>query len=292
MIEEQERNYKFFNPSETSGVLKELIKKIGKYEYKWNKREKRKKKRRESWEYVSVADFVINPSLLFGRFIPHSDEEKENKDKYLHLVIKEVEKIKKGIDYLSTRQKRFIEEFSKIGFEIESFTASLSWRMVIGLGGVHPQETSMTLHHIYGIPYIPGSAIKGVTRHWVIWKEFEGEEEKAEEKENFKKVFGTQEMAGKVIFMDAYPLNEVKLKLDVMTPHYPDYYSSGKPPADWQNPKPINFLTVDKGTKFRFFLLSRDKETLNNAVEWLKGALKEFGIGAKTSVGYGYFFVG
>ena len=29
------------------------------------------------------------------------------------------------------------------------------------------------LHHVYGIPYIPGSAIKGMTRHWFILREFE-----------------------------------------------------------------------------------------------------------------------
>ena len=42
------------------------------------------------------------------------------------------------------------------------------WRFVLGLGGESVYETSMTLHHIYGIPFLPSSSIKGVLRGWVI----------------------------------------------------------------------------------------------------------------------------
>ncbi|MEN2998479.1 MAG: type III-B CRISPR module RAMP protein Cmr6, partial [Brevinematia bacterium] len=101
-------------------------------------------------------------------------------------------------------------------------------------------------------------------------------------------IFGTQEQKGRVIFMDAYPVSEIKLELDIMNPHYPDYYSKNQPPADWQNPVPITFLTVGK-TKFQFLLLSRDESLLEKATILLKNALKEHGIGAKTSLGYGIF---
>lgn len=50
----------------------------------------------------------------------------------------------------------------------------------------------------------------------------------------------------------------------------------------------IKFLTV-QDTKFCFHLASKKKELLDKAKEWLKEALKEFGIGAKTSLGYGIF---
>lgn len=43
-----------------------------------------------------------------------------------------------------------------------------NWRMVMGLGGGSVYETSITLHHIYGIPYIPASSIKGVVRSYII----------------------------------------------------------------------------------------------------------------------------
>lgn len=44
----------------------------------------------------------------------------------------------------------------------------LQWRMALGLGGESIYETNMTLHHLYGIPYLPSSSIKGVLRSWVI----------------------------------------------------------------------------------------------------------------------------
>ena len=77
-----------------------------------------------------------------------------------------------------------------------------------------------------------------------------------------------------------------------MNPHYSKYYSDNKAPSDWMNPVPINFLTIEN-TTFNFSLALKKKEKdhklLDNAVNWLKNALQECGVGAKTSVGYGYF---
>lgn len=56
-----------------------------------------------------------------------------------------------------------------------------------------------------------------------------------------------------------------------MTPHYGPYYSdaSGKtPPADYYNPMPIKFLTVEK-TKFEFHLASKSNDLLQKAESWL-----------------------
>ena len=220
--------------------------------------------------------------------------------------------------FLKEVQERFeslIRSLKEYGFKAATFSAVVHWRLVVGLGATHPQEVSMTLHHIYGFPYIPASAIKGITRHWTLLK-FADKKRKTERK-NFVdcvkevssalengndmalnvegvsfgdliKIFGTQRRKGEVIFMDAYPLGKIKLKLDIMNPHYPDYYGGGEPPADWQNPNPIKFLTVER-TKFQFTLLSQDVELLKKTEKLLKEALKEHGIGAKTSLGYGIF---
>src|SRR5450755_4152288 len=40
--------------------------------------------------------------------------------------------------------------------------AKTNGRMVIGLGDESVLETSIALHHTYGVPYIPGSALKGL----------------------------------------------------------------------------------------------------------------------------------
>ena len=172
--------------------------------------------------------------------------------------------------------------------------------MVVGLGSEHVQETNMILHHIYGIPYIPGSAVKGVLSHWWFQelqekKDFIDDKGNVNETEAMKdsdyldyiKIFGSQKQRGKVQFLDAYP-EKVQFATDIMNPHYPDYYSGSKPPTDDQNPVPINFLTVEK-TTFRFAFLAKTQEPLDELKNRFEDALKLKGVGAKTSVGYGYF---
>lgn len=220
-----------------------------------------------------------------------------------------------------TKQK-MMESLKESGYLIEQFDLKLQWRLIVGLGASHPQETSMTLHHIFGIPYIPGSALKGASRHYMIWKFVDENQKKLSsllDKSNFVElleklnkalekeenltvsvgnisfkdlihIFGTQNRQGKIIFFDAYPIEEIKLKIDIMNPHYPDYYTKDKPPTDWQNPIPIKFLTVED-TKFRFYLAAKDKDQnlLNHARKILNEALLNYGVGAKTSLGYGLF---
>ncbi|MGB9794706.1 type III-B CRISPR module RAMP protein Cmr6 [Caldisericum exile] len=309
-------DYKFYNPHDTINVLTSTISKKAKFEF--NRKKNREEKK--DWWFECEKDFDKNMNLLFSKLIPYTtnpEEESENKDKYLNMVINEFERIKKKyIPDVWKRIKQTIEDFQKNGFFTQNFSYALSWRLVIGLGASHPQETSMTLHHIYGIPYIPGSAIKGVTRHWAVLRFAEelakknnlGIEKAIEEVskklengdeslslfldtisfQDLIKIFGTQKEEGKVIFFDAYPDENIELKIDIMNPHYPDYYGGDKTPTDWQNPVPIKFLTIEK-TKFQFYLASRDKDLLTKAENLLKDALKNYGIGAKTSLGYGVF---
>lgn len=113
----------------------------------------------------------------------------------------------------------------------------------------------------------------------------------------FRRIFGTQHATGEAMFFEAVPAAAPALEVDVMNVHYPDYYGeqpekATTPPSDNQNPIPIPFLTVGQ-TPFWFAVGWRGKmldETLRNqAVTWLTTSLKDFGIGAKTATGYGYF---
>ncbi|MCX7845568.1 MAG: type III-B CRISPR module RAMP protein Cmr6 [Dictyoglomaceae bacterium] len=311
---EDKRNYEFYNPKDTIEILYSEILKKG----KWELNRKSNKEEKKEWWYESKNDFEKNINLLFSKFIPKSsirNEEKENKDKYLQFIISEFTKLEEKLIKFNERNQKLIETLESYGYIKISFEATCSWRLIIGLGATHPQETSMTLHHIYGIPYIPGSAIKGMTKHWAVLKfadhmtkeenkdftEIVEEISKTLEKgENFDltvdgitfsdliQIFGTQKEVGKVIFMDAYPIGKINLKIDIMNPHYPQYYSEKEPPTDWQTPIPIKFLTIEK-TKFQFYLLSYDSKLLSCAEKLLKEALREHGLGAKTSLGYGIF---
>jgi len=172
------------------------------------------------------------------------------------------------------------------------FYAAADWRMIVGLGGETVLETDITLHHLYGTPFIPGSALKGLTRAYAAGEIYPSTDIDKDH-EVVKQIFGTQEKAGTVIFFDAMPIDgQATFALDIMNPHYPDYYGGSKPPTNDQDPRPITFLTVTD-TTFVFALAPRNpkedrhvKDTAQ-AAEWLQTALEKYGIGGKTSAGYG-----
>ncbi len=253
---------------------------------------------------------------------------------------------------ISTISEKYKQSIKNMGLNTnKGLTLKPDYRLIVGLGDESVYETSITLHHIYGFPYIPGQAVKGVVSSWFIKNEFDKflaennnvkyeqilcleklfetyvfsnkkteDERKKEEKYNeeignfkvnnidmdnclfnylsshketivkeYQTVFGTQNRKGKFIFFDAYPKGKITLKNDIMTPHYGPYYSDKKPPADYHSPNPIPFLTVEE-TKFEFFIGSnKDEELVKEVNGWLKSALTEHGIGAKTAIGYGSF---
>jgi len=73
-----------------------------------------------------------------------------------------------GNQDIASFSKNEITTAKSVCAKIKEFQYKLSSRMVIGLGSVSVYETSMTLHHIYGVPYIPGQTIKGISRHWFL----------------------------------------------------------------------------------------------------------------------------
>lgn len=197
----------------------------------------------------------------------------------------------------------------------EVLTFNLNWRMVVGLGHESVYETAITLHHIYGFPYIPASSIKGVLRSWIITQCFDkeagnntidlaGAEERALNDKGFVVLFGNTETQGSITFLDAYPTQSPNIEPDVMNPHYGPYYGKKEKlngdkeaPVDYHNPVPIPFLTV-VNTPFQFIFGTQSTQTIetgkfagktNLAIiqKWLPQALMEHGIGAKTAVGYG-----
>lgn len=194
-------------------------------------------------------------------------------------------------------------------------------RVAMGLGNASVYETSITLHHIYGIPYLRASSIKGVVRSWIIqsvfMKEQEGDqsdeqakanakaaEEKAMDDLDFSRIFGCtanndnhkerKARQGKLVFFDAFPIKTPSIEVDVMNPHYGGYYGQNKPPTDTMSPIPVFFLTTAK-TPFYFLFGSQDADWRNWKIEgktletYFEEALSINGIGAKTAIGYGHF---
>lgn len=169
------------------------------------------------------------------------------------------------------------------------------WHFVSGLGRTHPIENGFSWHYVLGVPFLPGSSVKGVVRAWASgWAGVPPEE--------VDRIFGpkgelAEKQVGTVIFFDALPVKPVELVPDVMTPHYAPYYQSGYavPPGDWFAPLPIPFLAVAAEQTFLFAAAPRRpdddrcQEDCRLALRWLEEALAELGAGAKTAAGYGRF---
>ena len=174
---------------------------------------------------------------------------------------------------------------------------------------LHPavQETvtdgSILLHHTYGVPYIPGSALAGVCRTAAQRQSNAGVNPLDDPKVDWVRLlFGNapddNESCGGILrFEDALwlPGDRSPLAFDVVTPHHSDYYTrkSDRPfPDETDAPIPTQRLTVAPGTRFLIVV-----ETIKDpaAEKWLKWvcnhllmpALAHDGVGSRTSNGYG-----
>lgn len=187
-----------------------------------------------------------------------------------------------------------------------SCVATTLGRLIIGLGQKGPVEAGLALEHTWGVPVLPGSALKGLAAaaaHQLLaepaWhKDGKGRisPKQGVPGDDLAAIAGTLEHIGGVVFHDAWWMpgdGETKLPihLDVMTVHHQDYYSSQgqSPPTDMDNPNPVSFASVTGK-----FLVVVEKSHSNVESGYLEAALcilrvglARLGIGAKTNAGYG-----
>lgn len=238
-----------------------------------------------------------NPGLFFDRFLPDLGKvkRKEEVGERKRAALERVAGCRPDGRLLSGYCNRWRAVAAAVGATV--FEAASQWRVVVGLGGKGPLEVGFTFHRLYGFPIIPGSALKGLARGWALVEK--GGNERDEE---LVAVFGREPdrgkrgdggSAGRAIFLDAIPSSNPTLELDIMNPHYPDYYrGEAEPPTDWQSPNPVYFLAVAPHTPFLFAVGWRGdvrRELQSMAVQWLREGLTRMGVGAKTASGYGYF---
>ncbi len=114
---------------------------------------------------------------------------------------------------------------------------------------------------------------------------------------------GDAHLAGALAFWDVIIAGD--LDLDILTPHYGEYYQGSEPPHDAGQPQPNPFLVVGPKAKFTFHVTcaehrlpeSLTREVMDkdgNTKVWCKLLKAAFdhafawgGFGAKTAVGYG-----
>lgn len=266
----------------------------------------------------------LNPNYVIHKLLFRSSDVK--KVDTISLRLGYLKKEKSKFSYypsLSQKTPKEIENYFDTvkdycdGMDLELISEDLNIKkMVIGLGNPSVLETSITLHHIYGMPYLPGQALKGVFRRYFFDEIMEGKsetkiglkgEKPIEKKVLYRNLFGedpdSQEKKNKelqksgIVFFDAFPIKAYKLEKDIINTHYKSYYDGDKKefPDGTEEPNLINFYVV-KDTKFKVMCaLNRKVFGENNLpkikkyiVETLIDALKEQGIGAKTTSDYGY----
>jgi len=259
---------------------------------------------------------VDNGYMLFHRFL--LDGRKSVKDKggneksnssYLKnfSITKEISNAMKSSNNIYISTDEIDNLVGKLpGMDYNSFDMSVENSIVLGLGQQTVSETSMLIHSIYGVPYIPGQAFKGLVRNYCVVEFFESDEQKAMSDDIFKTIFGRKEIdqintehKGSVVFHDVFIVNDnFELSLDIANCHYPGYYQSDKKITDSESPIPIKFNVI-KNAVFHFAYSIRKKDSDKLEVfgekyhqpfaEIVKKALKYYGLGAKTAIGYGKF---
>ena len=248
---------------------------------------------------------VSNAGLLLARYLPvaveSADHPKERK-KLFEDAISACQKAESVYREAFARWKDAVKPDCSKDLYVRD-------RMIVGLGGQSVLETGITLHHTYGVPIIPGSALKGLASHYChhVWGQDNNESgnfniefkafgvdyvdkegKKFERQGQYHRVlFGANENApeandhaGYIIFHDAWIDPESLaipniLSSDVMTPHHSGYYSADDDktaPTDFDSPIPHPFISIPRGCKF-WISVSCDLKDETARKDWARLAL-------------------
>lgn len=169
-------------------------------------------------------------------------------------------------------------------------------------------KTGFSFDYVTGLPYIPGSSIKGMLRasiekykidvcQWLkdnigtsfddgLFKEmiYEMFGDENNEVNNNDKMRNNTNVLERDVFLDAIIIdgaNDKILKSDYITPHS----------SMFKNPIPIRILAIKPEVKLEFHFLLREKiiakMNREQRFELYKSLIMDLGIGAKTNTGYG-----
>jgi len=215
---------------------------------------------------------------------------------------------KEAMNALTERQSALARSCSAEGRLLRLDAVSIA-PFATGLGNEHPLENGFAFLNPYGLPYLPGSGVKGVLRRAAEELRdgvFGVSNQDGWTDAALQALFGVQDgegdpRRGALSFWDVVPrLKGDHLQVEVMTPHQNLYLQGNESPHDSGSPNPICFLSVPPGSQFTFYVrcdlsfLERIAPDLVADVQW-KGLMQAafthafdwLGFGAKTAVGYG-----
>lgn len=214
--------------------------------------------------------------------------------------------------------------------KVETFVGSLGGKLLINLAGGVQENAGLSLDRCFGLPYIPGSSVKGIARHTALWDirlekdpscrlrklahalaifGYTSNDIKPSSQANFvwavegdiellesalQKLPPSDSVKGTLSFLPAYPSSSERLTIvaEGLTPHTDP--KTGKDTS----PKVLTFPAVERGSQFGFAILANRKlenlessDLLASASAWVRDGITDHGIGAKTSSGYGWFTI-
>jgi CRISPR type III-B/RAMP module RAMP protein Cmr6 len=188
-------------------------------------------------------------------------------------------------DAAADNARRLLDDLHKSHTgHVETFQARLAGRLLVNQAGGVVENAGLCLDRCFGLPYLPGSAVKGITRAQAI---LEVQEAKPEERDRllqlamllfgfggndlsdkgdfvwaggaaharkFADLLKTKEWKGLASFLPAYPTEPPTLVVDMVNPHHREYYRSRgqRPATDDEDPTPNYFPAVEAGSAFGF----------------------------------------
>ena len=234
----------------------------------------------DNGDVVERFKWVKEPSVVLAQFANMANQDSESRQQLLGQVL--------------ARQEALV-----VARNGQSKTHRLTSPLILGLGLSHPTGNGFLFDPVVGVPWLPGTAVKGLCR--------QGARLTGATDEEILRLLGPEpesEMpdTGALVFLDAWPTQWPSLQVQVMTPHYSSYYSAMREdkrkrrrfwddPHGLDDPVPIHFLSVAENTDYGFGILPRTggEDGIETAFEWLEYALELLGAGGKTAVGFGVF---
>lgn len=213
------------------------------------------------------------------------------------------------------------DEFSNVSGYSEIQATTLYPGLLIGTGTPHNLKgvegaiyNGFSLDPVSGMPFIPGSSLKGMFRG--CFPDIENHVKySVQRKEYIKKILADKCLINfddidalrmnifenNDVFLGAFPGINGKQKafplldVDNITPHTPDWYSNYDVLKRYKNPVPVTILKVRPGVQLIFSFILHDMTdedgnvlvSAENKRVLFENLLRDFGIGAKTDVGFG-----
>lgn len=179
--------------------------------------------------------------------------------------------------------------------------------LLVGLGNSHEAGKTgeiglgFTFDYVTGLPYVPGSTVKGILKNAFSKKGYvtavlgKAVDEIGLEREIFEGTVTENGTATKLptskrdVFYDAFPSAQTvkentgdkfyPITAEAITPHGEDNFES---------PNPLTLVKIKPGVVFEFsFALHDGRITAQEKLALFKTILTDFGVGAKTNVGFG-----